>query len=411
MRVPGVQIENSYEMFGLGMKRLPIRVWYLNWRVLVAAGVILLGSSSSARIYAADAGGVEVQNEAPARPGLIFACDGPTSELQALLTPDLIADLKILNAGVALSTEDFSRARAEIVRRLNVAGIPVTAWILLPPEQGYYSNADNAPQTLSRFTEFDSWTRENNLQWAAVGLDIEPNFSQLVALKNHKMHLLWVLFRRSFDAGRVRRAQDAYSAVIRQIQSRGYLVQTYQLPFLADERNAHSTVLERVLGLVDVRGNDEVLMIYTSFNHKMGSAMIWEYGPDAQTIAVGSTASAGNAATDAAFPPLNWDEFSSDLIVAHHFSAVIAVYNLQGCVRQGFIARLKVLNWSEPVLVSSQSITRAARLRSVVHLVLWIGSNLIYLAAGAIVLIAWLAYRIARRRRRRRAEMLTVSVG
>jgi hypothetical protein len=40
---------------------------------------------------------------------------------------------------------------------------------------------------------------------------------------------------------------------------------------------------------VDVRGEREVLMVYTSFNQSLDSALIWVYGPDAQAIAVGST--------------------------------------------------------------------------------------------------------------------------
>ena len=51
---------------------------------------------------------VRVQNSGNPRPKLIFACDKPTSGLDALFTPDLIADLKELKAGVALSTSDFT---------------------------------------------------------------------------------------------------------------------------------------------------------------------------------------------------------------------------------------------------------------------------------------------------------------
>jgi hypothetical protein len=385
------------------MRPAPIRTRASDWKTLLCLSAILLTSASFANLYVAEADNVEVQNKVAAPPHLIFAADGSTSDLQALLTPDLIADLKTLNAGVAISTEDFTPQRADIVRRLDAAAIPVTAWILLPPEQGYYSNADNAPQTLARFNEFDTWTKQNNLQWVAVGFDIEPNFSEFAAFRNHKFQLLGVLLRRAFESARVRSAQDAYSAIIREMQSRGYVVQTYQLPFIADERKAHSTVLERELGLVDVRGNDEVLMLYPTFNQKIGSALIWKYGPAAQIVAVGITASSGDAATDAAFPPLNWDEFSRALIVARHFSATVAVYNLRGTVQKGFIPRLKTMDWSQPASISADSIARATRLRRVVGVVLWIGSNAIYLAAAGIVIIVWLAHSIARRRKRKRA--------
>jgi hypothetical protein len=100
--------------------------------------------------------------------------------------------------------------------------------------------------------------------------------------------------------------------LIGRIQRDGYPVETYQFPFLADERKVHSTLLERLTGIVDLRGDREVFMTYSSFNHPVDSALIWEYGPEAQLLAVGSTA----GDPDPKFGPLNWDEFSRDLIVA-----------------------------------------------------------------------------------------------
>jgi hypothetical protein len=125
------------------------------------------------------------------------------------------------------------------------------------------------------------------------------------------------------------------------MQAHGYRVQTYQFIFLADERGAHFTLLERLFGLVDVRGDEEGLMTYSSFNHKAGTAVAWSYGQDTQALAVGITLSSGNAALDAKYGPLNWEEFSRDTIVASHFSRQLGVYSLEGCVRQGFLPRLK----------------------------------------------------------------------
>ena len=133
--------------------------------------LLCLLTASSAAAAKSD---IVVQNEGPeARPDLIFACDRPTAELHALFTPELIADLQQLKAGVALSTEDLSPERASVVRELNTAGIPMIAWLALPKSEGYYINADNASQTAAFFAQFDAWTRANGLHWEAVGLDIE----------------------------------------------------------------------------------------------------------------------------------------------------------------------------------------------------------------------------------------------
>ena len=107
-----------------------------------------------------------------------------------------------------------------------------------------------------------------------------------------------------------------YSALIANIRSRGYFVLTYQLPYLPVERKTHSSLLDRLLGTVDVRGDQEVLMLYTSYAGPAGAAIIWKLGPDAQSIAICCTD--GDPAANPAV--LDWSRFSRDLIVASHFS-------------------------------------------------------------------------------------------
>ena len=196
----------------------------------------------------------------------------------------------------------------------------MTAWIVLPKAQGYYVNVGNAAQTAARFSEFDKWTTDNGLRWEAVGLDIEPTFQEFGSLTGDVRRLATMVIRRSFDWERVRRARGDYQALVRPMQARGYRVQTYQLSFIADERRAGSTLLQRIFGLVDVRGNEEVLMLYTSLSEPFGAGLIWAYGSDAQVVAVGSTALSGDSALDARYPPLTWAKFSRDLRVARHFA-------------------------------------------------------------------------------------------
>ena len=309
---------NGQRAQGLGRCRIPT---YLLTSFVLSAAVILpymsptmlrldVNSESSKGVYVPGPG---------MRPQLMFACCNQGKEaLSALLAdPSVFADLKELHAGLAIPIDELSPDRAQLVHRLNEAGIPASAWIVLPGEQGYYVNASNAPQTARWFAEFEKWSRENNLHWNAVGLDIEPDFREF---QWSKWRLAWTLLRRGFDSERVNGPRQAYAALIHEMQVRGYRVQTCQFIFLADERKVHSTILERLFGLVDVRGDEEVLMTYTTFNHKAGAAMVWSYGQDTQALVVGSTLGSGNAAIDAKYGPLNWEEFSRDTIVASHFS-------------------------------------------------------------------------------------------
>ncbi len=190
------------------------------------------------------------------------------------------------------------------------------------------------------------------------------------------------------------------------MQSRGYKVQTHQLMFLVNERNAHTTLLERIFGLVDVHSDREVLMLYTNFARQLGAGLIWQYGPVAQTIAVGSTATSGDAATDAKNPPLTWEEFSRDLIVAHHFSPVIGVYSLEGCVRQEFIPKLKTLDWTQAVVIPAESLGQTAQMTKGIHALLWLGSHLLYFVVAFLLVFAWVVRMIVRWRKRKRAAKL-----
>jgi hypothetical protein len=260
----------------------------------------------------------------------------------------------------------------------------VIAGVTLQTKDGPYFNADDVAEAPAQIAAFEKWTRENGLRWDAVGLDIEPNFGELAALKNRRWRLITTLLRNSLDAKRIERAQDAYSALIRQIQSQGYPVETYTLPYGPVERNLHTSLLDRLLGTVDVSGDENDVMIYTSYARPVGSAIILDLGPYAQGIVVGVTD--GLPPAGSGFGPLDWEEFSSDLIVASHFAHHIGVYNLEGCVRQRFLPRLETMDWGGSVVIPAASISRARRHVMVLSIALWIGSNLLYLAAAAFLL-------------------------
>jgi hypothetical protein len=335
-------------------------------------------------------------------PQLMFACcDHGMSQMQSLLNnADVIVNLKSLHAGLGVAIVDFTPERAALVRRLNSEGIPVIAGLGMPPEQGSYFNAQNAPEAAARFAAFDAWSRDQGLRWDAVGLDIEPNFAELASLNGHWWRLFTTLLWRAVDVQRMNRAQRAYSALIANIRSRGYFVQTYQLPYLPVERKAHSSLLDRILGTVDVRGDQEVLMLYTSYTGPVGAAIIWKLGPDAQSIAICCTD--GDPAANPAV--LDWSRFSRDLIVAGHFSHLIGVYNLEGCVRQGFLPRLKTINWSQSVTIPAVAIRAANDRLRILGLALRISSHLLYFVFVLLLVIALIGWSRRTRKIKRSAS-------
>ncbi|HEY1805123.1 MAG TPA: hypothetical protein VGG45_11680, partial [Terracidiphilus sp.] len=263
--------------------------------------------------------------------------------------------------------------------------------LMLQTKDGPYFNADDAAEAPAQYAAFERWTQANNLHWAAVGLDIEPNFAQLGSLRHRPLRLIAMLFHNSFDKQRMERAQEIYSNLIRQIQSQGYAVQTYTLPFGPVERNFHTNLLDRLLGTVDVRSDENYLMIYTSYARPVGSSIILQLGPYGQSIAVGITD--GPAPAGSGFGPLDWDEFSSDLLVASHFTRHIGIYNLEGCVSQGYLPRLETMDWNAAVVLPAASVSRAKRHVMAFGIALWIAAHLLYFAAVAFLLVILLAWR------------------
>lgn len=332
------------------------------------------------------------------RPHLAFACceHGIEGMQSVFADPGLIASLRELQAMIAIPILDFSSERAAVVRRLNQESVPAIAWIVLPKEQGYYLTADNEQETVNWVQRFEKWTHDEGLRWIAVGLDIEPNFAELVKLRGHPWRLFTTLLGRSMDSGRIRRACKAYSTLIESIRARGYVVQIYQMPYIPAERRLHSTLLDRLLGTVDARGDDEYVMLYTSNARPIGAGMIWSLGPGAHGIAIGSTD--GDSTPGTGNGPLDWNEFSRDLIVASHFSGRIGVYDLEGCIRQGFLPRLLTMDWNESVEIPAASVRRAARFGFLVRSGLWIGSNFLYLFAVGFLcaVLIWWRWRTSR---------------
>lgn len=282
---------------------------------------------------------------------LTFFCELAPEPLRELFnTEGVIDDLQAMRAGVSLGLLDLSAERAEVVRRLNRAGIPVTAWLLLPPEQGYWFHAGNVPQARARYEAFRTWTADEKLQWAGVGLDIEPDIHELRRWAEAPLRSLpGMLSRLLLRGGRTREARAGYQALVERIRADGHRVDAYQFPFIVDERQARSSVLRRVAGVVDVPADREVLMLYTSFVRPRGAALLWSYAPGTGSLAVGSTGGGVELPGVLASPPLDWTELSRDLRLAVRWTHDLHVFSLEGCVKQGFLSRLRVFDWDAPV--------------------------------------------------------------
>lgn len=330
---------------------------------------------------------------------LTFACEVDPARLTALFAnPTVIADLQALHARVALMLSDLSAERAAVVQQMNAAGIPVVGIPLVPVAEGYYFTADNAPRAVARYAEWRAWSTQYGLVWAGVGLDIEPVarvYQQLIA---NPWRLPALLLPRLSDRMRPRRAQAAYTALVARIHEDGYRVENYQFPLIADERWAGSTLLQRLLGLVDVRTDREVWMLYTSVLPGIGPGLLWSYGPEAPAIGVGSTGGGPDIPGHPQVPALDWDALARDLRLARTWSDDLVIHSLEGCVQQGFLGRLRTFDW-EPAVAPPRTAWLAARLRGVLRALLWASAHPWHVW-GVVIASVWLGGRWSRRPRR-----------
>ena len=331
-------------------------------------------------------------------PNLTFFCELSTGGLNSIIDDRLIANMKQMNAKISLGITDFSSKRAEIVQRLNREGIPLDAWLLLPREQGFWLNLRNSPQVFQRYFEFQDWTKKFDLKWVGVGLDIEPDVEEFVDLLQRNWRSLPHYLGRIFSRFEWKRGLRAYRRLVSLIHGDGYIVESYQFPLIEDERKARSSILQRILGLVNLQTDREVWMLYTSFVRPHGPGMLASYASEAQAIAVGSTGG-GIDEEFADFLPLTWDEFSRDLRLAWYWSNDLYIHSLEGCVRQGFLEQLKDFGWDYPVILPEAGIVRVEGWRRSLQTVLWIFSHTLVILGVAFggVLIWRLLNRLIRK--------------
>jgi hypothetical protein len=307
-------------------------------------------------------------------PHLTFFCELELKPLQALFSLPDIASLADLNATISMGILDLSDERAEVVKRLNEARIPLVAWMLLPKEEGYYFNIYNAPQAEQRYWAFKQWSEKHNLVWQGVGLDIEPDIRELERLTTDRLKMALLMIRRAYNRKPFREAVRIYNNLVNQIRTDGFRVDVYQFPLIADERSAHSTLLQKTMGLIDLPSDREVLMLYTSFLRPDGPGILWSYGSHAHSIGIGSTG--GGVDLDILdLSPMTWEELERDLRHAWVFTDNIHIFSLEGCIRQGYLSRLKEFNFDHPIVEPKDLLEKVELWRRSLQSALWLGSR------------------------------------
>ena len=299
------------------------------------------------------------QGPAPAHPRLICSSELDGAALLALLRrPGVLHALAAGGFGVALATIDMGDERAEAVHMLADHGIYTVAWLVLPPSEGYWFNLQNYPQALERYRAFHGWAQARQLRFDAVGIDIEPPVSAGGSVWGARRLLrqLWQARKNALYPS----ALVAYHDLIAEMHEAGYEVHAYQLPLLADDRRAGTTLIQRALDIVEVPADVEVLMCYSSLpierlGNDLGGALVASYGPAADGVALGITGGGGALETPGEHvPPLSWPALERDLLLAANYADTIYIFSLEGCVDRGLLGRIVAMDWNaraQPLLL------------------------------------------------------------
>lgn len=284
-------------------------------------------------------------------PSLIFTTTLPGHELLALLErPGVCAHLHDMRAGVAIGLGVLDADTAQAARVLLAADIPTVAWLMLPPESGYALGLRNYPQASEYYHAFQHWARAEDLHFSAIGLEIvaPPDVARLEDLTTrHIIERLWL----GRENALYEPARNAFVELFAAIRQDGYEVHTYQLPVIADDRRAGTTLIQRSLDIVDLPADVEVLLCSSNvpfrwLRHDLGGALIASYGPAADAIGIGGI---DDEIDDGERNSLPWHAIERDLLLANEYTDTVYVESLEGCVQRDLLPLIARLPWGAPV--------------------------------------------------------------
>lgn len=285
------------------------------------------------------------------RPQLFFFTElAPKANLLEILqAPGAIEILSASGAGIALALTNFDEERVAVARLLMRYGIPIVGWLCLPVEEGFALNLANYPHAAARYQAMRAWVLEHDLQFSAVGLAIEPpadeaDWSTWRAVRDFARGV-WL----ARDNALYPAARAAYHELITTMHHDGYEVHTYQLPFVADDRRAGATLMQRALDILDLPSDVDVLMCSSQvpidwLQNDLGGALVASYGPVVDAIGIGAV-----DLDEPDEPALPWPALRRDLLLAAQHTDTIYIASLEYCVRNRVLSAIATLQWNTPV--------------------------------------------------------------
>ena len=320
-----------------------------------------------------------------AKPILSFFNEMKGPELKVLFSDStLIPTLKELHAEIRMGMLGLSPERADILKKLNAANIPVVAWLLLPEEQGYWFHSGNGEVAITRYKEIKQWADAEGIRFSGIGLDLELDMNDLKLIKSSLWRLLIKLPGRLYDGEAISKGHETYDKLLGIIKADGYPIESYYASPIKDETKNGTTSLQRLTKFLDVETEKEIPMVYTSFmGNADGFLKVYALDLGLQYVALGST----GGGFDPTMPTLSWDELAHDLRIAALVAEEVHIFSLEGTVQKGFLPKLVDFNYDNPAAIRPEQVEAVKSIQSKVVLFSTILSHPTLLFTTIIVVI------------------------
>jgi hypothetical protein len=306
----------------------------------------------------------------------------------------LIPTLQALQAEIRMGMIDLTPERAEVLRKLNKAGIPVVLWLLLPEEQGYWFHSGNGEQAIGRYKEIKAWAEAAGIKFKGIGIDLELDMNDVKLAKSDPWALVRKLPGRLYDKKRITEGHRIYGELLQLIEKDGHPVESYFASFVKDETAIGSTAIQQLTGFLDVKVEKEIPMLYTSFmGNPYGLLKVYALDLNLPYVALGST----GGGVDTTLPTLNWEQLAHDILVVAPSVQEIHIFSLEGCVQKGFLPKLLQFDYNQTITEAPKQVETVKTFQKNFIRLSKLLSNPTLLFGGVTVLlllIGWGIYRL-----------------
>lgn len=283
-----------------------------------------------------------------AKPRYSFFCELPGKEFSELFSDSmLIKQLVKMQASVRVGLHDFSDERTKTIQKLNSAGIPVVAWLLLPEEDGYWFNMYNGPKAEKRYSDFQIWTKANQLKWKGIGIDLELDINDAKLAVKHPLKLAWKAYKRLYNSDNLKKGKETYRNLVKKMTADGYAIESYVIPFVFIEREEGTQSLQKLMGIVDLETDTEIPMLYTSAMNNPGIIPVFRQKD--MPVALGSTGG-GVKIEGVDLKSLDWNQLKRDILISSNLTNEIHIFCLETSVKNNYLEKIESIDFNESVI-------------------------------------------------------------